>query len=97
MPTYVTLYKMTEQAIKDIKGSPARVEAAIKMAEKAGGRTIGVWYTMGEYDLVAVSEWPDDKTACAAALAQAALGYVRTTTLKAHTPAEFAEIVKLIP
>jgi len=97
MPTYVTLYKMTEQAIKDIKGSPARVEAAIKMAEKAGGRTIGVWYTMGEYDLVAVSEWPDDKAATAFLLAQAALGYVRTTSLKAYTPAELAEIVKLIP
>jgi uncharacterized protein with GYD domain len=97
MPTYVTLYKWTEQGIKNVKDSPARVEASIKMAEKAGGKVIGVWYTMGEYDLVAVSEWPDDKLASAFTLAQAGQGNVRTTGLKAHTPAEFAEIVKLIP
>jgi uncharacterized protein with GYD domain len=97
MPMYVVLYKWTELGIKNVKDSPARLAASIKMAEKAGGKVIGAWYTMGEYDLVAVSEWPDDKTASAFVLAQAAQGSVRTTALKAHTPAEFAEIVKLMP
>jgi uncharacterized protein with GYD domain len=52
---------------------------------------------MGEYDMVAVGEWENEHAATAFLLAQAAQGFVRTTTLPARTPAEFAEIVKLMP
>ena len=97
MPTYVTLYKWTEQGIKNVKKSPRRADTAVKAVEKAGGKMLGLWYTMGEYDLVAVSEWPSDQTAIAFQLAHAAQGNIRTTTLRAHTTAEFAEIVKLMP
>jgi uncharacterized protein with GYD domain len=30
MPTYIGLYKLTDQGIKDIKDAPGRVEEAIK-------------------------------------------------------------------
>jgi uncharacterized protein with GYD domain len=52
---------------------------------------------MGEYDLVAISEWPDEKAAIAFALAMGAQGNVRTTTMRALTQNEFAEIVKKMP
>ncbi|MCX6637156.1 MAG: GYD domain-containing protein [Acidobacteria bacterium] len=97
MPTYVVLYKWTEQGIKNVKDSPARAQASIKTTEAAGGKVLGLWYTMGKYDMVAVVEVPSEELATAGLLAQAGQGFVRTTTLKAHTPAEFAEIVKLIP
>ena len=97
MPTYVTLYNWTEQGIKSVKNAPDRIKASIKATETAGGKVLGVYVTMGEYDLVAISEWPDDQTASAAALAQASQGFVRMKTLKAFTPAEFAAIVKKMP
>ena len=97
MPTYVTLYNWTEQGVKNIKEAPARLEAAIKATQAAGGKLLGVYITMGAYDLVALSEWPSDESVAAGALAISSLGNVRTTTMRAFTPAEFAEIVKKIP
>ncbi len=97
MPTYITLYKWTEQGIKNIKESPARIETSIKAAEAMGGKLLGVYVTMGEYDLVALSEWPNDEAAAGMVLAQAVLGNVRTTTMRAFTKAEFASIVKKMP
>jgi len=97
MPTYITLYKWTEQGIKNVKQSPERAAAASKAAEAVGIKTLGLYLTQGEYDLVGISECPDEQTGVAAFLAQGAQGFVRTTTMRAFTMAEFAEIVKKIP
>jgi uncharacterized protein with GYD domain len=94
MATYITLYKWTEHGIKNIKGVPDRIRASIKAGEAAGGKSLGVYITMGEYDLVAVSECPNDEAAAAFVLAQASQGFVQTRTLRAFTPTEFAEILK---
>ena len=75
----------------------ARVKDSIKASEKMGGKVLGVYITTGEYDLVAISEWPNDEAAAAMILAQGALGNVRTTSLKAFTPDEFAKIVARLP
>ena len=97
MPTYLTLYNWTEQGIKNVKDSPDRIEASLKAVAAAGGKVLGIYVTMGEYDLAAISEWPNDKTAAAFALAQTSQGFVKTKTLKAFTPAEFAAIVRKMP
>ena len=97
MPTYITLYKWTDQGIKNIKEAPARIDANIKAAQAKGGKVIGVYMTMGEYDLAAISEWPNDEAASAMVLAQASQGNVKTTSMKAFSVAEFAEIVKKLP
>lgn len=97
MPILITLYQWTDQGVRNVKGSPDRVAAAIKAAEGAGMKMHGIWLTMGEYDLVSVSETPDDATAAAFLLSLAAQGNVRTTTMKAFTMEEFAEIVRRIP
>jgi len=97
MPMYITLYKWTEQGIKNVKSSPERSAAAIKAAEAAGIKVLGLYLTQGEYDLVAISEAADEQAAVAFVLAQGAQGNVRTTTMRAFTMAEFAEIVKKIP
>jgi uncharacterized protein with GYD domain len=97
MPTYVTLYKWTEQGIKTVRDAPARIEASIKALEKAGGKVLGIYVTMGEYDLVAISEGPSDEAAAAMLLAQAMQGTVRSVTLKAFTVNQFKEVLKNIP
>ena len=40
MPTYVTLWKLTDQGIKEIKNAPQRIAANTKALEAAGGKTM---------------------------------------------------------
>ena len=96
MPTYVTLFKWTEQGVNDLKNAPARFEASKKLTQAMGGKVLGLYVTMGEYDVVAVSEGPNDEVAAAVALSIAAKGNVKTKTMRAFTESEFSEIVKKV-
>jgi len=49
---------------------------------------------MGEYDAVGIYEMPGDETAMRLLLTIAASGLVRTKTLKAFTPEQFAQFVQ---
>ena len=97
MPNYIGLYKLTDQGVKAIKDAPGRVEAAIKAAEKMGGKVIGFYAVTGEYDYVGISEFPSDEVATTFALAVGLHGNVRTTTLRAYTKEEFTALVKKLP
>jgi uncharacterized protein with GYD domain len=97
MPTYIFLYKLTDQGIKNIKEMPQRIEKAIEASEAVGGKVLGAYSVLGEYDLVSIAEFPNDETVLNLALAFGSLGNVRSTTLKAFTQEEFAEIVKKLP
>jgi uncharacterized protein with GYD domain len=96
MAIFVTLYKFTDQGAKNVKESPQRLSAGLKAFEARGGKTLGAYYTLGEYDLVIIGEIADEQAGIANALAQASLGNVRSTTLRGYTPTEFAEIIKKI-
>ena len=97
MPNYIILMKLTDQGAKTIKDAPGRVEAGIKAFEKMGGKMIGFYVVMGEYDYVAVGEAPSDEVATTFALGLSSLGNVKTTTLKAYTKEQFAAMVKKLP
>jgi uncharacterized protein with GYD domain len=97
MPTYITLMKLTEQGVKSIKDFPQRIEAGRKGVEAMGGKIVGFYAVLGEYDYVAVSEMPSDEAGMQFILGLGALGNVRTTTFKAFTESEFADIVKKMP
>ena len=97
MPHFVTLLRYTQQGAAKIKESPARLDAARKAAEKAGGK-IHSWYlTMGKYDAVLISEFPDDEAAARFMLATGALGNVTTQTLKAFNEADYRKIIASLP
>jgi uncharacterized protein with GYD domain len=97
MPIYIGLNKLTDQGIRNIKEAPRRIEEAFKGWEAMGGKVIGFYVVMGEYDYVAIGEAPNDEVAATAALALGSQGNVRTKTLKDITKEEFAEIVKKLP
>jgi uncharacterized protein with GYD domain len=97
MPTYVILMNLTEQGIKNIKGAPERIDMFTKALGAAGGRLIGFYSTMGQYDYVAIAEGPGDEAAMTQLLAIGMAGNVRTTTLKAFSKEEFVKIVKGLP
>jgi len=97
MPTYISLMKLTDQGVKNVKDAPARTKESIKKLEAMGGKLIAVYVVMGEYDYVGIAEAPSDEVAMAFMLAMGAAGNIRTTTLKAFTPEEFGKIVKKLP
>ena len=93
MGHYVTLIRYTQQGASKIKESPARLDAARKAAEKAGGKIESWFLTMGKYDAVIVSEFPGDDAAANFMLKTGSLGNVTTQTMKAFTEDEFRKIV----
>ena len=92
MPAYITLASFTEQGARNIKESPARYEAFKSAAEAAGVTIKSVHWTTGAYDIVIVAEGPEDAV-MTLALKTAALGNVRTQTLRGFNPAEMRQIV----
>ena len=92
MPHYISLVNWTEQGIKNVKESPKRVDAVNSLANKLGAK-MDLFFTMGEYDLVAVTDAPNDETAMQLLFELGRLGNVRTTTMKAWTPAEATKVI----
>jgi uncharacterized protein with GYD domain len=88
---------LTEKGIKNIKDAPARIEASAKALEAAGGKLLGFYLTLGQYDYVAIAEGPSDEVGMLQLLGIGAAGYVRTTTLKAFTVDEFAALLEKLP
>jgi uncharacterized protein with GYD domain len=97
MPTYIILANLTDQAIKAIRISPKRIDKAIKNFEEMGGKLIGFYTTMGEYDYVAIGEAPSDEVAMTFLLRLGSAGDIRTKTLRAFTKEELAEMLKKLP
>ena len=93
MPTYVTLYKWTEQGIHGVRDTVDRADQVAAAGEALGGRIIGVWWTQGAYDLVVVSDWPDEEAAMAQALRVAMAGNVRSETLRAFDKEDMRRIL----
>ncbi len=97
MPRYIALMNLTEQGIKDIKNAPKRLEKAIAGMAAFGGKLIDFYAVLGEYDYVAISEFPNDEAGMTFLLTLGSQGNVRTTTLKAFNTQQFTELVKKIP
>ncbi len=93
MPTYIMLANWTEQGAHRVKDSPRRVDSAKKALVDMGGEFKAFYMTLGEYDLVAVYEAPDDAVAARFTLLLGMLGTVRTQTLKAFPEAAYREII----
>jgi uncharacterized protein with GYD domain len=93
MTTYIMLVNWTEQGVKNVRDSPKRLDAAKKSLADMGGSFKEFYLTMGEYDMVAVCEAPDDAVAARFALQLGMGGNVRTRTLKAFPEAAYREII----
>jgi len=92
MPHYISLVNWTEQGIRTVKESTKRVDTVNALASKLGAK-MDVFYTMGEYDIVAVTEAPNDDAAMQLLLEVGKIGNVRTKTLKAWTVAEATKVL----
>ena len=94
MPTYVVLYNFTDQGAKNVKGTVERVRDTRAENERRGFKTLGVYRTQGQYDLVAIVEAPDEQAMLAGLFNVAGAGNVRSTTLRAFTENEIEGVLK---
>jgi len=53
------------------------------LVEKVGGHVRELLWTVGEYDIVSVVDFPDDEVATAALLRVGSTGNIRTKTMRA--------------
>ena len=99
MATYIVLFGYTDQGIRNIKDSPARIKAAKKIFQDLGANVKDFYSVMGfgQYDTLFVVEAPDDETVSKASLKIGSLGNVRTDTHRAFTEEEFQKIVSNLP
>ncbi|HEY6632765.1 MAG TPA: GYD domain-containing protein [Rhizobiaceae bacterium] len=93
MTTYIMLMNWTDQGMRDVKSSPKRLDAARKLLGEMGGTLRAFYLTMGEYDMVALAEAPDDAVAARFAIMLGQGGNVRTLTLKAFPELAYREII----
>lgn len=94
MPSYIILVDWTDQGIKNIKDTIKRAKSFEGAIEKAGGKSLGFYYTIGKYDMVAIVQAPTDEAIASVLFSLGSLGNVRTETLKAFSTDEAANIIE---
>ena len=93
MATYISLCSFTDQGIRSVKDTTKRADAVKAAAQKFGANMTQIYWTLGKYDLVVITEAPDDESATAFALGIASAGNVRMQTLRAFSKDEMNVIL----
>ena len=88
---------LTDKGIAEIKSAPRWIEEGIAAFEVMGGKLLGFFPVLGEYDYVALGDLPSDEEVLAFVVALSAKGFVRTTTLRAFSTDTFAGVIKTLP
>jgi uncharacterized protein with GYD domain len=90
MPTYVVLYTFTDEGRKNAKETVTRARQARQENEQRGFQVRGLYWTQGQYDLVAIVDAPDEPAMISGLFNLASAGNVRSETLRAFTEEEMA-------
>ena len=78
MAYYMVQAAYTAEAVAAMVKKPEdRGEAIRPVVEKLGGKLVGIWFCFGEYDVVGISELPDNVSAAAFAFAVSQGGKVK--------------------
>ncbi|HYA45798.1 MAG TPA: GYD domain-containing protein [Acidimicrobiales bacterium] len=93
MATYVSLINWTDEGVKNFRDTTKRAAEFTKQVEAHGGKVRELLWTVGEYDLVSVVDWPDEESSVATLLMTAGAGNIRTNTLRAFSSREMDGII----
>lgn len=97
MPTYVLLYKFTSEGIKTVRDSVKRAGRIRQANARAGFTVRDVFWTQGQYDMVAIVEAPSEETMMGAMLNVVSAGNVQATTMRAFDAVEMSRILATVP
>ncbi len=90
MAIFITQGRFTREYLKGGLAKPEDRQAAIsRLCEQAGGRLLSLYFTMGRYDFLVISEMPDAQAASVISLVAAAGGGIEdAVTTQAFTTGE---------
>ncbi|GAA2758972.1 GYD domain-containing protein [Actinopolymorpha rutila] len=96
MPKYLIQSTYTREGAEGIrsKGGVTRREAVTDMARSLGGELGAYYFCLGEYDVVAILDLPDDEAAAAVGLVVDAAGGATTRTTVLLTPEQIDQASK---
>ncbi len=97
MAGYALLLKWTPKGISTVKELPTRIKRNKEAVEKMGIKVVGVWMTMGPYDSLVIIDAPNEQAAATFALGLAGQGNATTTTMRAFSEDELAQVVGKLP
>jgi uncharacterized protein with GYD domain len=97
MPMYLIQASYTAEALAALAKNPQdRTPGVATLMDKLGGKLVHLFYALGDYDIVALAEMPDDTVATAAAFAVSAPGHIKTyKTTRLLTVAEAMEGMRM--
>jgi len=93
MATYIWVGNFTEQGMRTIKDTTKRSEAVHDLAKKFGVTVKNMYWTVGQYDLVAIFEAPDVESFSALGLTVGMGGNLSGQTLRAFNKDEMNKIL----
>ncbi len=95
MPVYVSLIKFTQDGLATMKTKGiTRSDAVKRNIESLGGKLLQAYYCLGEYDMVAIFDFPNNRAAMKAAVLNASMGHIRIKTMPAVSREEWKGILK---
>jgi uncharacterized protein with GYD domain len=97
MSTYITLLRFTQTGMQQVKDTPARLDRAKAACRVAGGELTAFYLTLGQYDAVAVSEFPTEEAFLKAFLTIGSAGELSMETLRAFTEEEYRQAITALP
>jgi uncharacterized protein with GYD domain len=94
MPIFVTQGRFTREYIKGGLAKPEDRHAAIsRLCEQSGGKLLNLYFTLGRYDFIVISEMPDAKAASVLSFVATGGGGIEgAVTTEAFTTAEAKDL-----
>ena len=94
MPIFVTQGRFTREYLRGGLAKPEDRYAAIsRLCEQAGGKLLNLYFTLGHYDFLLISDMPDARAASVISLvASVGGGVTETVTTQAFTTAEARDL-----
>ena len=97
MAIYIALVHFTDQGLRQIKQTTERAKGLVNAAANLGIKIKEIYWTMGAYDAVFIADGPNDEAMTSLATSMAALGNIRTQTMRAYDAAEMSGILARLP
>ncbi|MGA7907730.1 MAG: GYD domain-containing protein [Candidatus Sulfotelmatobacter sp.] len=96
MPHYLQQVAYSREGWEGLLANPQnRIEAVRPAIEKLGGKIESAWFSFGDYDVIVITELPDNVSAAAIAIAFAGGGACKSVhTTPLISPAEALQALK---
>ena len=95
MAICVSLVKFSREGVMTMKDEGvSRADQVKHNIEELGGKLVDAYYCLGEYDVVAILDFPDNKSAMKSAVKNASLGHIEIKTMPAISRDEWSNMLR---